>query len=333
MTKLERTNKIYESITAFSKDKYTKEELKKECELLEREIVECTFNGEHADYSRLKLWNVEKHLEQLNEEKGNLYNEQLNEFKSLNNSVIEMIKKYKSGAYGEFLASKSLKTIACPKIQIDNLELYMDDFTTELDSVIITEKGIYIVEVKNTKKDILIDEKGNYIRVSEYESFDCQIGEKMNHKEHLVREILRNNDIEHIKINSILVFTNSHINVTNNYKYIKHCFLSDLPHIIVDDQTENIYSKKEMLKIANILEQAEVKKEYFPEINMVLYKRVFSLLMSSLEFEDTYEEKTETQPVNKNKESKIIKWGYMFGLVATFLGGFATHAIIKKCNK
>ena len=335
MNKETRTKQIYTNIYAFSKDKYTKEELVKEYEILERQIVETTFNEEHADYSKFKLWHVEKHLEQMNEEKGGKYENQLLEFKGLNSKVIEMIKKYHSGSYGEYLASKSIKTMSCLKIQINNLELSKDEFTTEIDSLIITEKGVYLIEVKNTKRDILIDEKGNYIRISDYESFDCQLGEKMNHKEYLVREVLKSNGFENVKLTSIVVFTNSHIKVTNNYNYIKHCFLSDLPHIISNDECDNIYTKKDMNKIANILEQAETKKEYFPDIDIEKYKQVFSQLMSSLEFEEDYVQKVESvketkqDQHNKTTSKKDIKWGYILGLVTTFIGGFATHALIK----
>ena len=50
----------------------TTSELLGEMFALQQEIVELTFSGEHAATAELKIWDVEKHLEQLNEECGHV---------------------------------------------------------------------------------------------------------------------------------------------------------------------------------------------------------------------------------------------------------------------
>lgn len=322
MNKEERKRKILASITSFNKEKYTKEELINECTKFEKEIVRLTFNEQHADLYKLKLCNVFQHFEHLNAEKNYLYTEQLNRFKSINAEVINMIKKYKSGSTGEFYAVKSLKTISCPKIIKNNIELSKDEFTTEIDSLVITEKGIYIIEVKNTRKDILIDEYGNYIRLGDVDSFDCQIGEKMNHKEYLIREALFDIGLD-IRIKSLVVFTNYEINVTNKYKYIQHCFLSDLPHIIELDELPKIYSQSEMKKIALSILDQEVKKEYSLEFDIAEFKDAFATLMSDLECEVNLNiiNKKEKENIFRNETKKEKQNNNFWENVCYFAGG------------
>ena len=33
------------------------------------------------------------------------------------------------------------------------------------DIIVLTQKAIYLLEIKNTKRDVIIDERGNYIKV------------------------------------------------------------------------------------------------------------------------------------------------------------------------
>lgn len=68
----DRIQDILSQITAFDKDAYAREELLPELFELQRQMVELIFNGTHADLARLKIWDVEKHLIQLNEVKGHI---------------------------------------------------------------------------------------------------------------------------------------------------------------------------------------------------------------------------------------------------------------------
>ena len=75
-------------------------------------------------------------------------------------------------------------------IILKNIELKDGDDRTELDAVVITPYGITIVEVKNTARDIFIDENGNYYRTGEFLNWDCNIVQKMNLKEDLLKRAL-----------------------------------------------------------------------------------------------------------------------------------------------
>ena len=73
--KTNRVNEMQATMKSFSKDKYQKNELLTEMFALQQEIVGLTFNGDHASTADLKIWDVERHLEQLNQDCGNVADE------------------------------------------------------------------------------------------------------------------------------------------------------------------------------------------------------------------------------------------------------------------
>ena len=89
-----RTTEIVSQIDAFSKGKYTKKELLPEMLRLQQEIVRLTFNESHADTAGLRIWDVVVHLEQLNNEHGNVADDELNKFKNDPNHKIYCLFKY-----------------------------------------------------------------------------------------------------------------------------------------------------------------------------------------------------------------------------------------------
>ena len=304
LTITKRIEIIISQITAFSKEKYFKEELLEELLKLQAELVELVYNDEHAKQAELRIWNVIKQLELLNKQRGDKYSEEvekvINQLKYIGNLISAEV----SGIKGEKKTFHNLLNMNCKKIIKQNVEFKDDIITTELDDVVITRKGVFVVEVKNTQKDIFIDEAGNYYRDSEYGRLDCNIGEKMNYKERLLKNALSGLN-KNIKIHSILVFTNSNIQVRNTYKYIRHCFLGQLPHIIEDYEGECIFSNEDMEEIADAIEEGRTHTEYPFEIDFVEFKKEFATLLAKLELEETGEvaetEITEEKSVNDEK--------------------------------
>lgn len=211
----ERVNELKASMKSFGKEKYQKAELLDEMFALQQEIVSLTFNQDHAALAELKIWDVEKHLEQMNEELGNVADEELQRFIEGSKVLCNLIKAEISGNRGEAKAFRTLEYIKSRNYVLKNVELSDGDFRTELDAVVITPSAITIVEVKNTAKDIFIDEAGNYFRTGEFLRLDCNIGEKMQIKEELLRKALASAGYGDIEINSVVVFTNNRIEVQN----------------------------------------------------------------------------------------------------------------------
>lgn len=194
--------------------------------------------------------------------------------KQFNNDIIQ---RQLSGKEGENKAYKSLQTMKKKHRILRNVELKNGEHRTELDFVVITNSVVFILEVKNTGKDTVIDEKGNYCRITKMGelAFEKNIGEQMNEKEYLLREILKNAGMEKIDIRSLVVFTNSGITVTNNYEYITECYLSQLPHIVDDTEGNTLISDLQMVKIVQSIMDSQSSEEYYVEMDIELFKKTF----------------------------------------------------------
>ena len=77
MTAEMRMNEILNNMHYCSKDLYRRDEMLSEMNGLEKEMINLTFNREHADQGGLWIRDVEDHLTRLNEENGGIASEEL----------------------------------------------------------------------------------------------------------------------------------------------------------------------------------------------------------------------------------------------------------------
>lgn len=314
-----RIKEIVGKFTTFKKEKYHKDEVIAEMFKLQEEMVKETFNEVHAEKGNLHLWDIEKHFSQMNESCGNVASELVESFNTQAKEFCEIIRAELSGRKGEAKAYKSLQTINRKHKILRNIELKSDDHRTELDFVIITNSGVYIVEVKNTSKNILIDEKGNFYRETSFGELvlNDNIGEKMNEKEYLLRQALKGAKIEDFPLHSIVVFTNSVINVKNDYKYINECYLSQLPHII-NNNVEMVFDDKKINKIEQAILEAQCKEEYYIEFDIVQFKNTFATLLATLEDAKVKQAEIERVQTRVNK-SWVVKFFRPIARLSSFI--------------
>lgn len=291
---MNRVNELMASMKSFGKEAYHKSELLDEMFSLQREIVALTFNEDHASTADLKLWDVERHLEQMNQECGNVADEELGRFEEGCKTLCNLIKAEVSGNRGEYKAFRTLEYLKTNHITLKNIELRDGDLRTELDAVVITPYGITIVEVKNTAKNIFIDEEGSYYRTGEFLKWDCNIAQKMDLKEELLRKVLAAEGIENVVINRVVVFTDNRIEVQNKYTKIRTCFVSQLAYIIDGFKSQTNLSQEDMESIEGLIRQAEHKEAYPFGFDVKQYKQDFATVMAVLEEASA---KTEEEPV------------------------------------
>lgn len=347
MTKENRIKEIVSAMPSFKKDAYHKDELLPEYLELQKELVNLTFNDSHAENGKLRIWDVENHLEKLNEDCGHIADEEFELFKEDSKFICNLISAEFSGNAGEYKAFRSLETLRCKNKVMKNIEFKLGNHRTEIDAIVFTEKAVFIIEVKNSRRDILIDERGNYYRVGNTMNLDCNIGEKMNDKVYLLREALKSSGYSNANIVSLVVFTNSAIHVDNRYDYITTCFLGNLPYIIERYDGKQIYSDSSISTMMESVTNAECKEAYPLEIDINQYKYRFANLMATLEEAaekrsetvDTHETETEEtcqtpvskeisekpirKPVGKNR-SKIVT---AVGIAVAFGAGFIVSQI------
>lgn len=324
--KANRVKEIMGTMKSFSKDKYQKSELLAEMFALQQEIVGLAFNGDHASTADLKIWDVERHLDQLNQDCGNVADEELKKFKDGSKKLCNLIRAEISGNRGEAKAFRALQFIHSKNSILKNVELSDGDLRTELDAIVVTPGAIIIVEVKNTAKNIFIDEDGNYFRTGEFLKWDCNIAKKMTLKEELLRKVLATDGLEDIRIRSIVVFTDSRIEVQNKYSGIRTCFVSQLPCIIDGFKNERPYSDDEMKKIECSVRSAASKESYPFDFDVAQYKLDFATVMAILEEASAKEEKGGYEEETVVVETKNTVWGGMKKLFTSRFAGYAGSA-------
>lgn len=282
--KTQRIEELMAGMKSFSKAGYHKSELLSEMFALQQEIVELTFSEEHAATAELKIWDVEKHLEQLNEECGHVADEELQKFMESSKILCNLIKAEISGNRGEYKAFKTLEYLQSQNRVMRNVELSNGETRTEIDALVITPKCLTIVEVKNTSKNILIDEDGNYYRTGEFLKWDCNIAEKMAVKEELLRKVLESAGYGHIRIRSVVVFTNNRIEVQNKYAQIRTCFVNHLAYVIDGFRLDETITMNDMDSIQKVVENAMCQEAYPFEFDARQYQADFANLLATLEF-------------------------------------------------
>lgn len=321
MTRIERKNEIVAAMKSFSKETYHKTEVLPELLLLQKELVELVFDEEHAAKGNLKIWDVEKHLEQLSESNKKVAAEEIAHFEEGCKEICNRIKAEISGNWGEEKTFQRLENMKCSGKVIRNIELKAENVRTELDGIVVTPKAIFVVEVKNTKKDIFIDEEGNYYRTGDYMRLDSNIGEKMFNKVSLLKRTLDMLDLPEIKVESVLVFTNNRIEVNNKYKEIQTCFLGQLPYIIEEYKGGSLYSEEDVKRICQAIKEARSKESYKYNFDVAQFKIEFANILSLLEeasAEIVYDKEVieeEHIPVKKNvdktkklKVDSVLSW-------------------------
>lgn len=296
-----RINEITSQITAFTKDSYSKSEFLPELFKLQQEIVDLTFNSDHAENGNLRLWNVETHFQEMNEERGYIADAELEKFIRSSEEVCNTIKAEISGNKGEKIVFRTLGNLQCENGVLRNVELEFEGRRTEIDAIVFTNRAVFIIEVKNSSKDIFIDENGDFYRIGNSMHFDCNIADKMNEREDLLRKALERSGVENPKIFKIVTFTNNHIDVENKYHYIKVCGSNYLPVFIEKFKSDSWYNYENICTMMAAVTETRCKEAYQMSIDMNEYKYDFANLMVTLESaedmqyaDDKYEIKNDT---------------------------------------
>lgn len=323
---MKRHNEIKNKITAFSKDAYRNEEILDELFQFQQEVVNLTFEETHAENMNLRMYDVHKYLEAKNQELGAAVDEEIDRFKEYCEGFSTMIGREVAGVNGEKRVFRALETLNTENIVLQNVELMSDSNRAEIDAVVITPKAIFLLEVKNSSHDMIIDARGNYYRAHGYMNFDYNIAEKVNVKEHLLSKAIKESDlpeeIKKLKLVRLVVFANSKMHCDNRFKYLKTCYLSNLPHVIDEHIGKDSYSSEDMKAIATVIEKAQQKEAYPVDFDFTGFKDCFANIMVSLEktaeIDKEISEEQEYEEIWVNRENTINKkFRYMAGAVAS----------------
>lgn len=306
MTNEKRVKEIISQITAFSKDTYTKRELLPELLKLQKELIDLTFNAEHAENGDLRLWDVERHLRKMNDERGHIADDELAKFIQGNKIVCNNISAEFSGNAGEQKVFRALDNLCCQNGVLHNVELEFDGRRTEIDAIVFTNHAVFIIEIKNSKKNIFIDEDGEFYRTGHSMHYDCNIADKMDEREALLRKALERVGLDFLKIFKIVTFTNPRIDVENKYHYIKVCASNYLSTFIEKFTSNQWYTYEDICTMTAAVNEVKCPDEYQMNIDMNDYKNDFATLMAKLEAVEEVDIEIEAIAQTKKEREKVI---------------------------
>lgn len=279
----ERAKEIVDGMTSCTKEVYFKQDVLPELLALQTEIISVAFPGANERYTDLTINDVENCFYEESRGFGNIATREFRRFESGCKELVNCIKSEISGKRGETETIEILERLECKKHILQNVELVLDDQRTEIDAIVITEKGVFIIETKNSKRDIFVDENGDYYKTGEYLYLDQNIVEKLDKKEQILRLTLENNGIKNPKIKKIVVFPNNRITVRNTHRNLTTCFLNMLPSFIEDKQ-QAIYDENDMEMISKVIENARTEEAYPLGLDVEQFKWDFAHTKAVLEF-------------------------------------------------
>ena len=182
-----------------------------------------------------------------------------------------------AGKKGEKRIEKALGYVERPDMTFFKNKYITDgEEETEIDTILVTNNGIIILEIKNAKQDITISQDGRLLYDNEISYHNVCIGEKMEKKRRLLKnqieKEMRNRGIDSIgkpvRIESRIVFSTPYrtrINVTDLYRKERFWFKSQLAYKINEYYSGTCYESEDLQVFNDIIGSLESNKKRFQQ--------------------------------------------------------------------
>lgn len=198
--------------------------------------------------------------------KGNSSQKKLENLKLQGNNI-EKIKTLSSGLYGENRLLYNLEHSNIPMYILYDVNLEFDNFKSQIDVIVITKRGIYVLESKNLKGNLNIDEFGNFVRKVNYNKFGIRNPIAQN-EEHIImlKKILKREKIK-CNLQSLVVLTNDNGYVNfkkESKKYSKWVTRNDqLINTLTELERKKhiIYNENKIKKICDAILKYKIEYE------------------------------------------------------------------------
>ena len=172
-------------------------------------VSACVFDGDDSYRLDNSITRLEEFLRSrdLNDEPS--VSAALNELKTANKELRILI----AGKNAEERIRKTLAYLQRPEATVYyNVYISGGEEETELDTVLVTNNGIIILEIKGTKQDITISKDGRLLYDNEISYHNDSIGEKMEEKRRLLKAYIQQKLADRgqrfpVRIESCIVFS------------------------------------------------------------------------------------------------------------------------------
>lgn len=303
MTRQERKEEILSQMTAFSKERYAKSEYLPELSKLKEQAVLLTFGESYADKDGCSFYDVQEQLIKMNDEKGGICTKELENFKKLSRDVSNAYYTENCGSEGERRVFNILKTLSCENALLKNIELRSKGVISEIDTIVITNRAVFNIEVKNCKNDIYINADGDYSVLDDYMLDKHNVKATLDSRRRLVLNALQCTGIrdnKHIMVYNIIVSANPHSKITSKYRYLKALTMNNLAKFIENFHSDKYYTYEEICTMKTAIEDAEKNSKYSCYEHFNSYKSEFAEILAKLEI-------PEQEPTSQPPESEFVE--------------------------
>lgn len=212
-----------------------------------------------------------------------------------------------SGAKGENRVYKTLEFLNRANTHIFR-NVYITDGIdeTELDSIVLTDNGVIILEIKKVKSDLTLTEDGRMVFAGD-ECYDkVPLAQKMALKRRLLTKCLEKAVADKglnipICVESFIVFSapkGQYIKINDRYHHEKYCFLSTLNKRIEEYSGQVYYKAGQLEQLGEIFSEMESNvKRFETELKYDDVRRSLAEALAVLQ----------DVPTNKQNKSKSFK--------------------------
>ena len=283
---------------------------------LNNKIKEPIFYNEHED-TRIQL------LDELIDKVGDNQKQ-----------ILEEEKKYvQIGLSGEKNVIYELKRCINPIVFIHDVTIQNGFHDSQIDFIIITRKGLLVLETKKLIGDITIDNEGNFIRyfknakgeVYKKEGIYSPITQNTYHVNALRRLFEGNRLYRNLNIESLVVIANTKTIINKKYApseikklVIKHDQLNTIINDFVKDDRYSDLNDNKMLEIAEIIVNSDTKKsiDYVSKFNLEISDNIIEDIQIidelspqvDIKSDDELYETLRKYRYSKSKELNIQPW-------------------------
>lgn len=204
---------------------------------------------------------------------------ELKKFKHDMGSLAVNISSHIAGLVGEQRAFRSLRPIQYDRdtLVLHNVTLRDGDDATEVDAVVVTPYGVFVIEVKNCKGSMIITPTGFFQRETGY-SYRYPLGERMGCKEVLVRRCI-GEDLD-VPVHTMLLFVNDHSSLKDEFGAIHVSYSNTVAYDIRAHKKDGRFlSSEQVAAISEAIEANRVEASYPSKTDLGAVVENFASLM------------------------------------------------------
>lgn len=247
------------------------------------------------DMTTLDIRNLDDYLRRQAEKLG------LSDDRNINYTIRQIkgfskkIYKMRKGIQGEQVAKRAIFGINDPKQTLSNLEFTMDDLAFEIDNIIVHEKGVSLVEVKNIRQNLLINENGTLVDADNSKPIQCtNVRTQLNNAAAVIRRVLKQSFPDNPKLLSLadnihtILFTAGGTIIDSRHE-ITIANRDNIVRILNNIPSKETLSRDEINMVANAIKKAAQRNQYPLNYDYTWVAQAFSIAIAKLEYAAAHE--------------------------------------------